>query len=495
MGDELTDLILSVRRTLINSIKTLSTREIDSVLEDYIIKSQEVIKRNENQLVITNTNINNQGGYGNADQKLGLQMALGLNIIQLMFNGYQYFKSQSNGEIMDQQQDRIKELEAENKNIREQLKLEQSRGNTLEGFILNSHTNIYNSFKKSYMEYMDNPDLGIDEMNLQFNQGTYLVTAWVSLIAIVLMLIMRRKVRPQAAEEVEDDNQPQLPPNRNNKYIHNSINLPIIPPTSEPLLITDKKRQKMTDEIGEPLPAAEFIDLEKPKPKPKRTSSAKPQKRKGKGFMDQTGASEKVNEMLNKYGNLPITGLMIARKNIQSTVNAIFNNILPYDQLYHLLTLIKVKQGSIVKLLTVEKGPLVAISEANSIPSNIEMLEIPGPFNMTLRQMFDQMKVAFAGHLWRYDAFQNNCQIFVMMILAVLNKISPEAKAFVLQDKIQNFSNPTVEKFVRSVTNAYGQATNALFGGYLHPDLEAEYKSEARALEDLEMKELKRKQK
>ena len=67
--------------------------------------------------------------------------------------------------------------------------------------------------------------------------------------------------------------------------------------------------------------------------------------------------------------------------------------------------------------------------------------------------------------LHSYDAFLNNCQVFVAAFLAILSKL-PEHKDFVLQDKIQGAHvNPIVKKVTRLVTDLGSLINGSIMGG------------------------------
>lgn len=248
------------------------------------------------------------------------------------------------------------------------------------------------------------------------------------------------------------------------------------------------------DESFQEQPATRATSMVQTKPrsnsrkKTTRTSSMK--QRKGTGIMDQVGPSNSLVNMLDTYGTDQILGIAIIRQNIPGILNMIYSKILPYDQLYHLKLNLKVKHNGAIKYLTLEKQSYIVLSEETTVPQDATIVELSGPFQLNLNQIFYQLKMAFPGLLWRYDAFKNNCQVFVMMVLAVLNRITPNTQQFVLQDKIQNVENESVRAFNNLVTGIHGKVMTDIFGGYLHPNIIKEEKNKELQLENMEMNEL-----
>ncbi|HEU0126670.1 MAG TPA: hypothetical protein VFQ56_10210 [Flavobacterium sp.] len=213
----------------------------------------------------------------------------------------------------------------------------------------------------------------------------------------------------------------------------------------------------------------------------------------GGNILDMNGAPRNLIEMLNKYGNLPIASITIVRQQIPTAINYVYSKLLPYDKLYHLSMLIRVNDNGNMKILKLEKQSFVSLREEINIPSDAEYLEIPPPYSKTLNESFNMMKILYSNHLWNYHPFTNNCQIFIMMYLSTLNKITEQVKEWVLQDKIQNYRNPYVEKFSLFVTRMHGLIKGKLMGGKiaternLNPNIERKQKKRQELEEDYDL--------
>lgn len=189
--------------------------------------------------------------------------------------------------------------------------------------------------------------------------------------------------------------------------------------------------------------------------------------KKGGDLLDQSQASREFNRVMSIYGDMDVIGVIVVRQRVPSYINALYTKILPYDTLYHLSLHIKIrKPDGNIKYLKLEKQSFVSLSESISAPKDAEFLELQPPFDKTLRESFEMMKVLYTRRLWSYDAFQNNCQVFVCMYLSTLNKLTEPVRQWILQDKIQNhYVHPAIQQFTRSITQLHGVVKANIFGG------------------------------
>lgn len=185
-----------------------------------------------------------------------------------------------------------------------------------------------------------------------------------------------------------------------------------------------------------------------------------------------------VRETIAKYGSGIVEELLIRREPIQSFINKALNlvslgkwnqarNELSYDQLYHLsmIATLKMTDGSEARLI-IEKNEVINISPNFSMRGQMEMLKVPVPCCITLKEMLDKAQAIQGPKFFLYDAFTNNCQMFLMSILDANNLTTPQVKAFVLQDvdsllkRVPKYVSP----FAKSLTNIAGLFNVALKG-------------------------------
>ena len=185
-----------------------------------------------------------------------------------------------------------------------------------------------------------------------------------------------------------------------------------------------------------------------------------------------------VRKVLAQYGEGTVTDLLIRREPIQSFINKALNFIslgtwnkarkeLNYDKLYHLslIATLQMPDGSQARLM-VEKNEVINITPNFSMRGAMEMITVPVPCCITFRQMMDKAQQLQGARFFRYDAFTNNCQMFIMSILDANDLTTSEVKAFVLQDvdsllrKVPTYVSP----FARALTNVAGLFNVALKG-------------------------------
>lgn len=149
-----------------------------------------------------------------------------------------------------------------------------------------------------------------------------------------------------------------------------------------------------------------------------------------------------VREFIKKNGEKEITGIIIQRVPLASTLNG-FLNVLTlgqynkakkkagYDDLFH-LSMIATIGG---KRVVIEKNEVINIS--NKIPSmkqggeqltmnNFQPIKLNTLLNNAYEKRGDQMFV--------YSADKNNCQDFLVLLLKSSNLLTPEAEQFIKQD-------------------------------------------------------------
>lgn len=152
-----------------------------------------------------------------------------------------------------------------------------------------------------------------------------------------------------------------------------------------------------------------------------------------------------ATETLNLYGNVPIANLVIAKtplnKLLEVGINAIslnkFNELKQkygYDELYHLSLIANLTGGS---KIIIEKNEVVTIEKlqnSKSIKNNTMYFKLPYSKGLTINNMLNNAHKLMGNDFWNYDAFNNNCQTFILKILEANNLLTPPAKAFIYQD-------------------------------------------------------------
>lgn len=186
----------------------------------------------------------------------------------------------------------------------------------------------------------------------------------------------------------------------------------------------------------------------------------------------------RAREMLATYGNGVVKSLLIRREPIQSFINVALNFItqgkwgqakkeLNYDKLYHLslVATLALPDGS-EKTLVVEKNEVININDNYSFNTKMAYITVPVLAPLSFGQMMENAKNAGGANYFKYDAFTNNCQMFINLILDANGLNSPEVRDFVLQPvdallkKLPSYTSP----FANTLTNIAGLANVAMYG-------------------------------
>jgi hypothetical protein len=186
----------------------------------------------------------------------------------------------------------------------------------------------------------------------------------------------------------------------------------------------------------------------------------------------------KVRDMLFKYGDGVVSRLMLRREPIQSFINKALNALTAgkwdrlrekyaYDKLFHLglIATIEMPNGDTAQLL-VEKNEVINVSESFSANPKTQYLEVPVSSGITFRELMNNGQ-RVAGDKWFvYDAFNANCQMFIMAILDGNGLTTPAAKAFVLQplEELVKELPSSTSKIARTLTDVAGLANVAIYG-------------------------------
>lgn len=192
-----------------------------------------------------------------------------------------------------------------------------------------------------------------------------------------------------------------------------------------------------------------------------------------KGYLDNP------SRMLDQYGDWTVTGLTVRRDPIQQMLNTLLNAVslgkwnkarrdFQMDKLYHLSLTVRIAKDGQVKDLMIEKRPHIAIAPQSASNSKTEIAQLAAPSPpVTLQAFMDRAQQAAGDRFFSYDAFDNNCQDFILGVLRANHvAMSEEASKFVKQD-ISNVIKEQpkyVQKVAQGVTNL-GHRVNEVFGG------------------------------
>lgn len=204
----------------------------------------------------------------------------------------------------------------------------------------------------------------------------------------------------------------------------------------------------------------------------------------------------KARQTLAKYGNGTVYRIEIIREPIQSTINKALNFITAgkfnqakkkfnYDNLFHLsmIAFVATPNGDKVPI-KIEKNEVINITDKLVIKSDAkregvssglsqhssgqdaESIPVPVRQGLTLQQMMDTAQKEVGADFFKYDAFTNNCQNFIINILRANDLSTPKVETFVLQPvegllkELPSFTSPLASL----VTNVAGVADRVIQG-------------------------------
>jgi hypothetical protein len=210
-------------------------------------------------------------------------------------------------------------------------------------------------------------------------------------------------------------------------------------PSAEPV----SKKQKVSESVSKPKPTETKTD----KPDPVESSKPKEEPKKE----EQAPAKEdKVTDLpavdqrtYNSIKDIPITKLTISRSPVKSNIVSVLNvislgqlkkitNKLGYDKLWHLALKVTLDNG---KSYRIEKNQNISIKPYNEYPGTEIFQLAKSKKAITLREMMNaSLKKEGTTRFYEYDAFKNNCQMFVTSLLRSSGLLIPPAATFISQN-------------------------------------------------------------
>jgi hypothetical protein len=214
---------------------------------------------------------------------------------------------------------------------------------------------------------------------------------------------------------------------------------PAAPKPVEPV----SKKQK----FSKPVPEPKSTETKKDKPDPVESSKPKEEDKKEEAT---PGTEDKVTDLpavdqrtYNSIKDIPITKLTISRSPVKSNIVSVLNVIslgqlkkitdqLGYDKLWHLALKVTLDNG---KSYRIEKNQNISIKPYSEYPGTEIFQLAKSKKAITLREMMNaSIKKEGATRFYEYDAFKNNCQMFVTSLLRSSGLLISPAAKFISQD-------------------------------------------------------------
>jgi hypothetical protein len=178
--------------------------------------------------------------------------------------------------------------------------------------------------------------------------------------------------------------------------------------------------------------------------------------------------SPAVDEIMKKYGFFNITGFAIHRTPVQKILQSVLNVVSlgkfkksleeKYDEVFHLFIVFRLQYGDgpdkFITYFLTEKTPNITVEQRKDFGSPHTKLEdirigtVTHP--VTVKQMYDAAIKAQGPDFFRYNAYSNNCQVYIKNLLNAIG--ITEFDSFIYQP-INGILEGFAKKFANVVTS------------------------------------------
>jgi hypothetical protein len=198
------------------------------------------------------------------------------------------------------------------------------------------------------------------------------------------------------------------------------------------------------------------------------------------GRRDEGILQPSARRVVENYGDVTISNMFIYRKPIYSTISYLGNIItlgklsaamkgMNYDNLFHLYMILRLNSGTLV---IIQKNEVIDVSiitperlinDRDYEYKEVSLLLRP---DLTIKKLLDNTKLAMGPKLYTaYDARDNNCQVFILMILKSNDLLTPELSNFIYQDIKKIFSQAGYDHNPTSLFTDLAARFNVIYHG------------------------------
>jgi len=182
--------------------------------------------------------------------------------------------------------------------------------------------------------------------------------------------------------------------------------------------------------------------------------------------------SPKVKAILSNVGIENIVSIRIARHPLpfllEGALNAFsfgkFKENNPYDKLFHLSMIIQTSNH----LVSLEKNEVINMDINPSMKPHTETIDVPITQNTNINELLKNTQEQMQDKFFKYSAYDNNCQDFILNVLTANQLDTPENINFTKQDTEQLFENlDYLRKIANTVTDVASRLDVVKEGGDL----------------------------
>lgn len=200
----------------------------------------------------------------------------------------------------------------------------------------------------------------------------------------------------------------------------------------------------------------------------------------GDGIFDWFRPRDSYNntsrKTLEQFGKYPIIGITLSRAPIQSMIRKALDVVslgafskatekYGFDRLFHLSMLVDLDVNGSRRRVVVEKNAVINISTKFKAEQDAEYLPIPVQKEITLDELMENAKTVMGSRYFTYNAWTNNCQVFIRDVLASNGLNSKTAQEWLFQDITQVANEiPQVSKEIANAVTYTGAVVDNLVG-------------------------------
>jgi hypothetical protein len=188
----------------------------------------------------------------------------------------------------------------------------------------------------------------------------------------------------------------------------------------------------------------------------------------------------KVRQLIKQYGDKQIVKMTIDRTPVPSLLTGALNavsmgafnerfSMLPYDKLFHLRVDLQFTDST---RLAVEKNEVINMYERPKKLEAGEQKEVSGiPPGLTLNHLLEGGQRIQGGNWFKYSAYDNNCQDFILALLNGSNIGNEQDRNFIKQDTSSLFKGDSfLRKFANTVTDIGSKVNEITTGAGIYDD-------------------------
>ena len=194
-------------------------------------------------------------------------------------------------------------------------------------------------------------------------------------------------------------------------------------------------------------------------------------KRRGRGIFDIQESYNKVSrDTLEKYGGQYIQKMKISRAPIPSLISKAVNFVSRgksgeiYDDLFHLSLIVTLDSKDVI----IEKNEVVNVSTEYEMTEKRDLMDVPMlGRKITLNELLNKTLSAMGSKKYfEYEAFQNNCQVYIDEILKSNHLLNHKLHDFLFQDMEEIITKtPWLARKFASFVTTTASLWNKLTGG------------------------------